>query len=321
MATTKFTDRYWWYNAFYDAKFWGNLPARTWVWTYIPHIKDGGPYSRSTLNDLAAWPGGAITDRRTYYWIFKIPRETSGRSIIHYEQVAIRTPEYRKCTAYESFSGKVYTVKLYPNKIYILTQAYDTPNYGTISNAVTIMPFCRNWFAKYYEVDGEYERAQSCYHIAAIRTQRAKNAQTKAAIASNRIRNIYSRAAIRGDRQKPISVKSAIRGDRNMDSPVRSAIRAELVIEHDTSAAVAKDFSLELDHIAAVRGNPWVYVHQRAAIKGEAETYVNAVAYIVKSRKEAIMLEMENLWPQAFDLRSVPNWSSDTRDYRKDPLV
>jgi hypothetical protein len=280
-------------------------PWDTWFWAQLPGRYPGQTVNGELLNSWG-WPGYELSEPITYYWFMKI--SPSGG---HQEQLAIRSPETRT-------SPQGYTVKA--DVIYILTYETDTPNWGTASSLVAISPPCGNWLSSLYEVTNEVQRSQTVGLLAAIQAEIDKTCGIIAAVAKTGQLNIGILANIQGSPQLPLGLKAAIRADTSRYLPIRAAIRAERLLEPSIIAAVGKDFELPAGITATIQGNPQIHCHLKAAVLGETEKTVGIVAYVVKSREQAILLEMENLGPQDLDLRSVPNWPSKVKDYRKSSL-
>jgi hypothetical protein len=263
------------------------FPYRTWFWS-----------TRYTHGD--EWPEG-------FYWFYKIPAEAG-----HREQLAFRSPEDRRSVGW----GQRLIKK---DVLYIITYAGDTPNWGNVSQFIDIGPPCGNWLSGMFE-EGETTRSQTYSVQAAVRAVRELPGKIKATVAKNDELDAGITATIQATPELPVLTYAAIAGNPELVHPIRAAIRAELYLEPAIIAAVGKDFSLDCGATAAVQGNPYKWYGTRAAIKGETEKTVGIVAFVVKSRADQIMLEMENNWPQELDLRSTPNSPSKFRDWRKQPI-
>lgn len=277
----------WWPGAF------PSQPWRTWFWATRPG-------TTATDSPYTEWPAG-------YYWFYKIPAEGG-----HREQLAFRSPEDRRSTGW----GQRLVKK---DVIYIITYPGDTPNWGNASQFIDIGPPCGNWQSSMFEV-GEITRSQTYSVQAAVQAVREMPTSIGAAVAKNDELGAGITATIRATPELPIITQAAIAGNPELVHPIRAAIRAELYLEPAIIAAVGKDFSLDCGATATVQGNPYKWYGTRAAIKGETEKTVGIVAFVVKSRADQIMLEMENNWPQELDLRSTPNSPSKFRDWRKQPI-
>lgn len=263
-------------------------PYRTWVW------------ERRYDTNATEWANG-------YYWFYRIPAENG-----HREQLAFRSPEDRRSVGW----GQRLVKK---DVIYIITYPGDTPNWGNVSQFIDVGPPCGNWRSSMFE-EAEITRSQTYSVQAAIRTVRELPVSIGAAVAKNDELDVGVTATIRATPELPITTQAAIAGNPELVHPIRAAIRAELYLEPAIIAAVGKDFSLDCGATATVQGNPYKWYGTRAAIKGETEKTVGIVAFVVKSRADQIMLEMENNWPQELDLRSTPNSPSKFRDWRKQPI-
>lgn len=277
----------WWPGAF------PSQPWRTWFWATRPGTS--ATYSRYT-----EWAAG-------YYWFYKIPAEGG-----HREQLAFRSPEDRRSTGW----GQRLVKK---DVLYIITHAGDTPNWGNVSQFIDIGPPCGNWRSAMFE-EGETTRSQTYSLLAAAQSNRELPIGIDAAVAKTEELAPGVTATIQATPELPITTQAAIAGNPELAHPVRAAIRAELLLEPGIIAAIGKDFSLVPGVTATVQGNPYQWYGTRAAIKGETEKTVGIVAFVVKSRADQIMLEMENNWPQELDLRSTPNSPSKFRDWRKQPI-
>ena len=263
-------------------------PYRTWVW------------EQRYDTDATEWANG-------YYWFYRIPAENG-----HREQLAFRSPEDRRSVGW----GQRLVKK---DVIYIITYPGDTPNWGNASQFIDIGPPCGNWQSSMFEVR-ETTRSQTYSVQAAVQAVREMPTSIGAAVAKNDELGAGITATIRATPELPIITQAAIAGNPELVHPIRAAIRAELYLEPAIIAAVGKDFSLDCGATATVQGNPYKWYGTRAAIKGETEKTVGIVAFVVKSRADQIMLEMENNWPQELDLRSTPNSPSKFRDWRKQPI-
>ncbi len=278
----------WWPNAF---------PAqahRSWFWALRPGTSE-------TVSPYTEWAAG-------YYWFYKIPAENGHRI-----QLAFKSPVDRRSEGWGQRLVKA-------NVIYIVTYPGDTPNWGSSSSLVEIGPPCWNWYSDMYELVSATTRSQTFGLNAAIRANRNKITKVKAAIAKTDSLNYTAKGAIAGNPELEISIRSAISGDAERTVPMRAAIRAERVLEPAIIAAVARDFDLPVRAKAAISGDAQKECRIRAGIKGETQKTVGITAFVVKTRVDKIMLEMENLWPQELDLRSTPNWASKFKDYRKSGL-
>jgi hypothetical protein len=241
------------------------------------------------------------------YQFYKIAPEGT-----HQEQLAFRSPVDRDATEWWALSPKA-------GVIYLLTYPDDTPNWGNLSTLVSISPPCGNWNSRLYESDYVL-RSQTWGILAAIMAEREKVASILAACAKTDEMNSGITATIQGEPELPVSIYAAIQGEAERYPRIRAAIRAEPELEPAIIAACAKTDELDCGVLAAIRGNPEVHSHLKAAIKGETETSSGIVAFVVKTRVNSILLEMENLFPQELDLRSTPNWASRVKDYRKSGL-
>lgn len=278
----------WWPNAFPDK------PWRTWFWARRPGEDDAGL-------KFQEWPPG-------YYWFYKIPPEAG-----HKQQLAFKSPEDRRCYAWKRFNCNIKA-----NVIYIITYPGDTPNWGN-STLVNIGPPCGNWRSNMYKVITAI-RNQTAGIKTAIRTDQGSRSRIRSAIAKTFIMNTNVITAVRTSRVVSSKTITAIQTNRDRSTNIRSAVRVVREVECTLVSAIGKDFDLESKVTATVQGNPIKAVRYRGALKGEAQTTSQITAFVVLSRAEKIMLEMENLYPQEFDMRSVPNWASEFKDWRKSKL-
>ncbi len=239
---------------------------------------------------------------------YKIPPENGYR-----QQLAVRSPEDRKPTAY-------YQLYVRANVIYVFTLPGDLPNWGGIGSFVEVSPPCGNWYSEIYKMPGQVTRSQTSGINAAIRGERENAAGIAAALAKTDELGCGVKATIQGSPELDVGIRAAILGDATRYLPIRAAIRAERLLEPAIIAAIGKDFNLLPGVIATIQGNPQQHCHLKAAIKGETEKTCGIKAFVVKTRVDHILLEMENLWPQELDLRSTPNWASKVKDYRKSNL-
>lgn len=271
----------WWPNAFQK------YPWRTWFWERRPGEDDAGLKYRE-------WPPG-------YYWFYKIPPEAG-----HKQQLAFRSPTTRR-----SYWG--YVVEA--NVLYIITYPSDTPNWGSTDNFVEISPPCGNWYSDVYRLL-ENTRDQTVKATTAISAQRARSYRACSAVAKISTEQVSAYAALQAIRERPVEALAAIQATPERQIHIRSAVRIENQSEVSAVSAVAIDFEANSKADAVIRGNPIAYVYCRCAIKGDTQTRYSAKAFVVLSRADKILLEMENLWPQEFDLRSVPNAPSEFRNWR-----
>ena len=262
-------------------------PYRTWFWS--------SRYTHGT-----EWPDGM-------YLFYKIPAENG-----HREQLAFKSPEDRRSTGWGQRLIKA-------NILYIITYPGDTPNWGNVSQFIEIGPPCGNWLSDMF-VEGETTRSQTYSLLAAVRSNRELPTGIDAAVAKTGELSQGVTATIQAMPELPIITQAAIAGNPELRCPIRAAIRSEPYLEPGIVAAVGKDFSLVPGVTATIQGNPIEWYGTRAAIKGETEKAVGITAFVVRSRANQIMLEMENLWPQELDLRSTPNSPSEWRDWRKHNL-
>lgn len=127
-------------------------------------------------------------------------------------------------------------------------------------------------------------------------------------------------ATIQRITELPITIQASILGNAEKAVGIRAAIRDQPELAPGIVAAAAKTDELPAGIITTIQNdtqlNPWI----RTAIKGETELEVSIATFIVVSRKDTIRLEMENLGPQEFAHRAVPNWASRVKDYRTDSL-
>lgn len=292
-----------WWPAAITTGHYASQPWNKWFYDYI-------------VSSAWGWPGyDFVAISKTYYYFKKI---SAGNG--HKIQLAIKSPIDRQCDWYVASTGKTVTYKVKKNVIYICCYSDDTPNWGSVSKFVTVSPPCSNWHTHLYEVIEKTTRSQTWGLLAGIATTRDKALSVSAAVAKTGSLEGGLSAAIAADIDLPISIYAAILGDANQYCNQRAAIRTDRLLEPSALAAVAQDFDLPIDMYAAIQGNPEAHSHVKAAILGETESSVGIVAYVVKSRVDEIMLEMENLWPQDLDLRSTPNRASKFKDWRKSSL-
>lgn len=237
-----------------------------------------------------------------YAWWYKIPPDA-----YHYRQTAMK------------HNYTVTWLGMEPNQIYIICRPDDTPNWAGAS-LVAIAPACNNWGAYLYEVPESIQRDQTWGLNAAIQANQEKALGLKALVALTDELPSKITASIAGNPDEPAGISAYIKGDAEKILRIRAAIRKEQELPLGLVSAVAAPFDQPAGISAYVQGNPWEHCHLKAAIKGETETSVGIVAYVVKSRLDTILLEMENLWPQELDLRSTPNWRSRVKDWRTDVL-
>ncbi len=278
----------WWPDAFPDQ------PYGVWFYAKRPN---------ETSTNPCEWPTG-------YYWFFKIEAEGGHRDqLMFYSEV---NKYYKSCWSNPK------NIQFYANVKYLLCYPDDTPNWAGC-DLVQITPPCRNWRSDLY-METESTRSQTYGIQAAVRSDRDLQTGIVSAVAKNGQLGDEILAAIQGQPELLVTLKAAICGDAEKEPRIRAAIRKERDLQTGIVSAVAKTDQLEDNIKVAIRGNPHLDIRTRAAIKGEAQASVTIVAYIQVKRVDRIKLEMENLVPQELDIRSVPNWSSQVKDWRKESL-
>jgi hypothetical protein len=200
----------------------------------------------------------------------------------------------------------------------IFCEPGDTPDWAG-GGLIELAPPCSNWSAEYFKV-GYVTRSQTAYIRGAIAGDRDKAASIIVAAAKLGELPDGITASVQGSPELPITLNAAIQGNTEKPLGIRSAIRAEVELAPGIVAAAAKTDELADGLTASVQGNPQLNEWIRTAIKGETQKVVSIATYIVVTRKDKIRLEMENLGPQEFAHRYVPNWASKTKDYRTDSL-
>jgi len=196
----------------------------------------------------------------------------------------------------------------------------DLPDWGTVTGA-GLSSGCGNFVL--YTLDtppSTQTRSQTWGLNAAIQADREKAAGIKAYVALTDELPLGLYAAIAGNPSDDVGISAYIQGDTETPIRMRAAIKQDQELPLGLVGAVAAPFDLPLGLYAAIAGNPDEHCHIKAAILGETEISVGIVAYVVKSRIDTIILEMENLFPQELDLRSTPNWRSRVKDWRTDTL-
>jgi len=261
-------------------------PWRTWFWA------DDGPIYI---------PDGD-------YQFYKIPPEG-----IHGEQLAFKSPVTRKKTVW-------YEITVYADRIYVLTEEDDSPNWGGIADLVAISPPCSNWESNVYYFTHTV-RSQTSGLNAYVRAHVSKTINILATIAKTDQLDDAVTASVQGQRDAPVAIQAAIKGEVTLNNPlIKAAVCKERNLEPGIEAAVAGDVNLNPSVCAWVVGNPKLDIRNRAAVSGQAEKRVGITAHVVVSRVEQIYLEMENLVPQELALTSTPNWASRVKDWRKEKL-
>lgn len=229
-----------------------------------------------------------------HYWWYKIPADAH-----HKIQIARKFAE----------NGKLIYIYTYPN---------DTPNWAG-ATLVEIGPPCSNWSSDVYMFTW-FTRDQTWGLNAAIQAKREKPLGLLAVIALNPELSPKISATISADLVLDTGISAYISGNPERSIRMFAAICKGQELPLGLVSAIATQFDLPTGISATINGNPDKHCHIKAAIKGETETSVGIVAYVVKSRIDTILLEMENLFPQECDLRSTPNWRSKVKDWRKDTL-
>ena len=261
-------------------------PWRTWFWA------DDGPIYI---------PDGD-------YMFYKIPPEG-----IHDEQRAFKSPVTRKKTVW-------YEITVYADRIYVLTEEDDSPNWGGIADLVAISPPCSNWESNVYYFTHTV-RSQTSGLNAYVRAQISKTINILATIAKTDQMADAITASVQGQPEEQIGIQSAVKGEVTLNNPViKTSIAKEMEFAPGIEAAVSGDVNLNPSICAWAVGNPKLDIRYRAAVSGQAEKRVGITAHVVVSRVEQIYLEMENLVPQELALTSTPNWASRVKDWRKEKL-
>jgi hypothetical protein len=276
----------------------------TWFWAVLPHPAD---YTYWAFG----WPGYHVDDPDTYYWFRKISASDG-----HQQQLAIRSPVDR-VTAVHPGLAYVYSIKA--NVIYICCYDGDTPNWVGAGYAFSVAPPCSNWLTDEYGVEA-ITRSQTSGMRSAIMAERSLPGSIISALAKTKELSGGISASLQTELELPDSLYTAIQGDVDQPVGVRASIMAQLELPDGIISALAKTDELPDGIKAAIRGNTQSNSWIRTAIWGETEKEVGIVANIVISRKDTILLEMENLIPQEMDIRSTPNWRSRVKDYRKTPF-
>jgi len=194
----------------------------------------------------------------------------------------------------------------------------DTPNWGGAIQSSTT-DSCGN-YEIYLLGSPETTRSQTSRLITYISNWRELAPQICAYICNPHDLNDGITASIQAEQELPITVQAAILGNADKAVGIRAAIRDQPELAPGITAAAAKTDELADGLTATVQSdvqlNPWI----RTAILGETQLEVSIATFIVVSRKDTIRLEMENLGPQEFAHRTVPNWASRVKDYRTDSL-
>jgi len=203
--------------------------------------------------------------------------------------------------------------------VYVFTLNDELPAYWGEFSQVVLSPPCGNT-ALY--VGAPYQiRSQTWEMQAAVQADVSSEYNVESAVAKTDYLELDIEAAVQGNPSLSLDIRAAVQGDDELTFYARAAVRGEPELAPEVEAAVAHDFELSSEVEAAVQGNPYVTVRMQAAVLGEAETTVNIVALVLKNRTEAIILEMENNWPQSLGQESVPNWPSKARHWGREPLV
>jgi hypothetical protein len=318
----------WWPSA--DTGYHSAFPSQPWETWFsarrpVPDYPSPG-YDRAG-DVFADWPSPA----NALYWFSKIPATgtisvsdrvynsdsihatyVTDKRVRPNEQLAFKSPVTRSVVR----GTKTYTFE--KDRIYILTYDNDSPRWGN-NSTIQISPPCGNWYSDLY-YSTESTRSQTMGILAGVRGERDKTAQILAAIAKIDSLDVGILATVRGTPELDIAIRAAVLGEATRYLPTRAAIRAERLLTPAIIAAVGKNFDALPGITATVQGNPQTHGHLKAAILGEAEKSAGIIAYVVKTRVNSILLEMENLFPQELDLRSTPNSASKVKDYRKSSL-
>lgn len=286
--------------------------TRWWPSLNSPHCFKSRPWGEwflasrpgETSHHPCEWPTGD-------YWFYKI-YPSDG----HREQLAFRPlvdKYYKRCWADSN------TVQYKKDQIYIITYPGDTPNWGSAATIINIGPPCSNWKSYLYTVPYTV-RTQSWEILAAVQADRTLESSVETAIAKTGLLELSAVSAVQANFDIELDMDAVIQGDADQTFLARAAVRTERTLEDSIVSAVATEFGDTVDVETAIQGNPFETVRIDAAILGETEIEVTIKTTIVKDRTEAIMLELENTWPQEFHFVSIPNWRSRAKDYRIDSI-
>lgn len=268
-----------------------------------------------------------------WYWFYRIPRtQDCGEQLAFYSETDVVVSSQIKYEAYI---------------VYVITEPGDTPNWdGSTKKLVTEThtKTVKKWVPISYAstpchnptvaevrvtttVDDYVvyrtlwtERSQTIEMELAIRADRTLESSVETAIAKTGVLELSTVSAVQANLDLEFDMDAVIQGDADRLFLARAAVRTERTLEDLIVSAVATEFGDTVDVETAIQGNPFETVRIDAAILGETELEVTIRTTIVKDRTEAIMLELENTWPQEFYFVSIPNWRSRAKDYRTDSI-
>lgn len=206
------------------------------------------------------------------------------------------------------------------NTVYVLCAVGDTPRWGSGSEFVYVGQSCSNTHQNIFEQQAVV-RTQSFSVTAAAQADRAQLLSSVAVAALTRDEGFDTDAAVQGDVEKVLSSAAAVQGDAERLLRTRTSVASDVSLQLDIDGALATSFESELGAVAAVQGDADAEFETEAAVLGDAELSFLTAAYVAVDRTEAIMLEMENCWPQIFGNESVPNWPSRARHWGREPLA
>jgi hypothetical protein len=203
--------------------------------------------------------------------------------------------------------------------VYIVTNDGELPDWGGMS-LISTGPPCGNYIEDMWAGEWVRVRSQTTPFRAAIQGTPSIDFAQRAAIAKTGSINVATRAHIQDSPLLEVTTRAAIMGTPSIDIINRATIRGDTSLDSPIRAAVSVNPSIEVTQLAYIKGNPRQWYHVRAAIHGETSMSYAVRALIVNDRTDEIYLEMENLYPQENDLRSVRNAPTRTRDWRTEPL-
>lgn len=293
----------------YRADYYYNFSEQPWEeWFYLPvrsrFFSDENPYYN--YPDWTWLPEDA-------FWFYKIPETSTGTS--NYQLVV-----WSDRTVYPYSASRDVCMTIRANTYYVFTQKGDPPRWPGDVGLTKIEPPCDNYDAAIYHTSYS-TRSQSVLAEAAVQADRSLSLSSIAAVGTTKELELTTVAICKGTRYLPLLSVAAIRGDTEHEFRARTDIRTNRSLELSAVAAVETEFSEEFSAVTAIGGDWDEPFSACAAIRGEGTLEFSAVAFVAVDRTEAIILEMENLWPQEYANESVPNWPSRARHWGREPLV
>lgn len=307
-----------------------------WFEAYRPDLIAAGYVPSEPLYEGPCRTGGTVrlvecnTDWAPgEYWFYKIPATSWSTN----RQLAFRSPVDRVSSVVDYYihddhdENDNFHITWYWTEFlikagvtYILTSKGETPRWGGETDFVQVGGYCSNLGQDVYQ-EAVKVRSQSFYVDSVVQAERSLPLSSVAAVGVAKELELTTVAACKGDRYLPLSSVAAILGETEHEFLARTDVRTNRSLDLSAVAAIETEFSEEFSAVTAIGGDSDEPFSACAAVRGEGTLEFSAVAFVAVDRTDAIMLEMENLWPQEYANESVPNWPSKARHWGRDPLA